>query len=154
VDAKRDLIRAARQLRADYNIKPSQEIEYIVRPEDDGIAAALEAEIASLNQFVRGRVRLERAYQPEGAAPGLVSKAGMVFMPADGLIDVAAESERIGKQLKDVEGHIARGHARLGNDAFVSKAPPHVVAQIQEQQDGLTEKAEKLRALLKSLGAN
>lgn len=151
VEAKRDLIRAARQLRADYNIKPSQEIDYIVRPEGGAMAAALASEIASVNQLIRGNVTLDAAFQPRGAAPGLVSKAGMVFMPAEGLIDVAAEAGRIGKQLKEVEGHITRGHARLSNDAFVSKAPPHVVAQIQEQQDGLIEKAAKLKALLSSL---
>jgi valyl-tRNA synthetase len=50
-----------------------------------------------------------------------------------------------------VEGHIARGQARLGNENFTRKAPAHVVAQIQEQQDGLIEKAEKLRTLLASL---
>lgn len=151
VDAKRDLIRAARQLRADYNLKPGQEIEYIVRPEDEGMAARLGVEIASVNAFVRGRVTLDAEYVPAGAAPGLVSKAGMVFMPAEGLIDVAAEVERIGKQLEEVEGHLARGQARLSNENFTSKAPAHVVAQIQEQQDGLIEKAEKLRALLASL---
>jgi valyl-tRNA synthetase len=153
VDNKRDLIRAARQLRADYNLKPGQEIDYIVRPATPELAAALSAEVSSINQLVRGRVTVDAAYQPKGAAPGLVSKAGYVFMPADGLIDVAAEKERLGKQLTETEGHINRGAAKLSNDAFISKAPAQVVAQIQEQQDGLVEKADKLRALLKSLGA-
>ncbi len=151
VEAKRDLIRAARQLRADYNLKPGLEIDYIVRPASDALAALLTEEVASIGKLVRGRVRIDPAYQPQGAAPGLLSKAGYVFMPAEGLIDVAAERERLTKQLAETEGHIDRGNARLTNDAFVSKAPPQVVEQIREQQNGLLEKAEKLRALLKSL---
>ncbi|MCC5847103.1 MAG: valine--tRNA ligase [Verrucomicrobia bacterium] len=151
VEAKRDLIRAARQLRADYNLKPSQEIDFIVRPASAALGKGLKAEIESVNRLVRGNVTLDANYKPEGAAPGLVSKAGYVFMPADGLIDVDAEKQRIGKQLKEVEGHINRGNARLNNEAFISKAPEEVIAQQREQQDGLIEKAEKLRALLKSL---
>jgi len=153
VDAKRDLIRAARQLRADYNLKPGQEIAYIVRPANEAIGQELAAELDALNQLVRGQVTLDADYAPAGAAPGLVSKAGMVFMPADGLIDVAAEVDRLQKQLAETDGHITRSRARLGNEAFISKAPENIVAQQQEQLDGLVEKAEKLRALLKSLQA-
>lgn len=152
VDAKRDLIRAARQLRADYNLKPGQEIAYIVRPANEELGTALAGEIDSVNQLLRGKVTLDTAYAPQGAAPGLVSKAGMVFMPADGLIDVSAEVERLQKQLAEADGHITRSRARLTNEAFLSKAPPEIVAQQQAQLDGLVEKAEKLRALLKSLG--
>lgn len=151
VDAKRDLIRAARQLRADYNLKPSQSIRYIVRPAHPELAERLHAERDSINQLVRGEVTFDADWQPEGAAPGLVSKAGMVFMPADGLIDVAAEKERIQKQLKETEGHITRMQGRLNNTSFVSKAPPDIVAQQQAQLDELLEKAGKLKTLLASL---
>jgi valyl-tRNA synthetase len=151
VDAKRDLIRAARQLRADYNIKPSQEISFIVRPATADLAETLAQEIESLNQLVRGTVTLDTEYRPEGATPGLVSKAGNVFMPADGLIDVEAETARIEKQLNEMIGHIERSKARLSNDAFVSKAPAEVVEQHRSQQNEMIEKADKLRALLKSL---
>ncbi|MGA0334265.1 MAG: class I tRNA ligase family protein [Kiritimatiellia bacterium] len=151
VDAKRDLIRVARQLRADYNIKPSQEIEFIVRPANAGMGEALAAEIDSLNRLVRGQVRLEADYKAEGAVPGLVSKAGNVYMPADDLIDVEAEMARLQKQLEELEGHINRSHLRLSNEAFIRKAPEEVVEQQRAQQQELIEKAEKIRGLLKSL---
>jgi len=151
VDAKRDLIRAARQLRADYNIKPSQDIGFIVRPSTGEMAAGLSEELDSINRLVKGAITLDPDYRPEGAAPGLVSKAGNVFMPAEGLIDVKAEVERLNKQLKELEGHISRSHARLSNESFVSKAPPDVVEQHREQQKTLIGKADKVRALLKSL---
>jgi valyl-tRNA synthetase len=151
VDAKRDLIRAARQLRADYSIKPSQEIDFIVRPVDAAMGATLAAEVESVNLLVRGTVTLNPDYKPEGATPGLVSKAGNVFMPADDLIDVEAEVERLSKQLEELVGHIERSKARLSNDNFVSKAPEDVVEQHRAKQNDLIEKADKIRALLKSL---
>ena len=151
VDAKRDLIRAARQLRADYNIKPSRAIDFVVRPVDAAMAETLSSELDSVNLLVAGSVTLDPDYRPEGAAPGLVSKAGNVFMPADGLIDVAAETDRLEKQLRELVGHIERSRARLANDNFVSKAPPEVVEQHRAKQNDLVEKADKVRALLKSL---
>lgn len=151
VDAKRDLIRVARQLRADYNIKPSQEIDFIVRPSSTKLGEALAGEIEALNRLVRGKVRLDAAYKAEGAVPGLVSKAGNVYMPADDLIDVDAETARLQKQLDELEGHINRSHVRLSNDAFISKAPEAVVEQQRAQQKELIEKADKIRGLLKSL---
>ncbi len=151
VDAKRDLIRVARQLRADYNIKPSQDIEFKVRPANKGLGALLLTELQSINRLVRGQVSVDADYKPAGAVPGLVSKAGNVFMPADDLIDVEAEVERLDKQLTELKGHIDRSHARLSNHAFISKAPEDVVAQHRAQQQELIEKADKIRALLKSL---
>jgi len=151
VVSKRDLIRAARQLRADYNIKPSQEIDFIVKPVSGDMAGSLEGELESLNLLVKGTVTIDSGYTPEGAAPGLVSKAGNVFMPADGLIDVEAEVERLTKQLEELIGHIDRSNARLNNEAFISKAPAEVVEQHRAKQQELVEKADKIRALLKSL---
>ncbi len=151
VDAKRDLIRVARQLRADYNLKPSQDIDFIVRPASAKTGELLALEVDSINRLVRGQVKIIPDYKTSGAAPGLVSKAGNVYMPAEGLIDVEAETARLQKQLDELEGHINRSHARLSNDAFVSKAPEAVVEQQRAQQQELIEKADKIRGLLKSL---
>ncbi len=151
VVAKRDLIRAARQLRADYNIKPSQDIDFIVKPVSAEMADSLQDELESLNLLVKGTVSIDAGYTPAGAAPGLVSKVGNVFMPADGLIDVDAEVERLTKQLDELIGHIDRSNARLNNESFVSKAPAAVVEQHRAKQQELVEKADKIRALLKSL---
>jgi len=151
VDAKRDLIRVARQLRSDYNLKPSQPIDYVVRPADESLQSQLSQDVASINRLVRGSITLDADYKASGAVPALVSKAGNVFMPVDGLIDVEAEVERLQKQVKELEGHINRAHGRLNNEKFISKAPAEVVEQHRAQQQELIEKADKVRALLKSL---
>jgi valyl-tRNA synthetase len=153
VDAKRDVIRVARQLRSDYNLKPSQQISYVVRPTSAEVGYQLEQDIASINRLVRGTVNLDAEYEAEGAVPALVSKAGNVFMPVEGLIDIDAEVERLQKQLKELEGHINRAHGRLNNENFVSKAPAEVIEQQRAQQKELIGKADKVRALLKSLQA-
>ena len=44
-------------------------------------------------------------------------------------IDKAAEKLRIGKELARIEGEIAKVNGKLGNEAFVAKAPPAVIEQ-------------------------
>jgi valyl-tRNA synthetase len=145
------VIRVARQLRSDYNLKPSQEISYVVRPTGKDVTGQLGEDLPSINRLVRGTVTLDPDYKATGAVPALVSKAGNVFMPVEGLIDVEAEVERLEKQVKELEGHIDRAHARLNNENFISKAPAEVIEQHRAQQQELIEKADKVRGLLKSL---
>ena len=44
-------------------------------------------------------------------------------------IDVAAEKARLSKEATRLEGEIAKANAKLGNEAFVAKAPPAVLEQ-------------------------
>jgi valyl-tRNA synthetase len=48
-------------------------------------------------------------------------------------VDVAAEKARLGKEAARLEGEIAKANAKLGNEAFVAKAPPAVIEQEQKR---------------------
>ena len=61
-------------------------------------------------------------------------------------IDVAAEKERLRKQIDRIEVDVDRAQAKLANSNFVERAPPRVVAQERER-------LEKSRATLQSLNA-
>jgi valyl-tRNA synthetase len=66
-------------------------------------------------------------------------------------IDVAAERERLTKELDKMTSELARGTAQLGNEAFLSKAPPKVVEGIQRRKGELEMLIEKANAALKEL---
>jgi valyl-tRNA synthetase len=71
---------------------------------------------------------LDPAEAPPPAAAALVG-AMKVLVPMAGLIDPAAESERLGRKLAKTRQEIARATAKLSNENFVRNAPPAVVDQ-------------------------
>jgi valyl-tRNA synthetase len=67
-------------------------------------------------------------------------------------IDVAAETERLKKELEKIEKQLTGSQARLGNEQFLSKAPALVVDGLRKQVEELTIMREKLLANLRELG--
>jgi len=77
-----------------------------------------------------------------------------VLIPMAGLIDKAAESARLDKEMARLRQDIERVQKKLANPAFVDKAPPPVVqkerdrlAQAESALADLTAQAEKIRRL-------
>jgi len=79
-----------------------------------------------------------------GAAARLLLGEATLILPLEGVIDIAAEKARLSKEIGKLAGDIAKITGKLGNDAFVAKAPPEV---IDEQRERLAE-AEAARAKL------
>ena len=55
-------------------------------------------------------------------------------MPLEGLVDKAAERERLDKELAKVRAEIETVRRKLGNDSFVNGAPPAVVAEHRKRE--------------------
>jgi valyl-tRNA synthetase len=66
-------------------------------------------------------------------------------------IDVAAEKERLGKELARVEGEIAKAEKKLSTDSFVARAPEAVVAQERTRLAGFIQVRENLRLQISRL---
>jgi valyl-tRNA synthetase len=67
-------------------------------------------------------------------------------------IDVAAERERLTKDLAKHEKAAAAGEARLGNEAFMSKAPAHIVEGLRKQVAEAQTLRDKTKAALDAVG--
>ena len=81
----------------------------------------------------------------------LVLKDVEVHIPLKGMIDIAEEKGRLGKEIESCRSEIARIEGLLGNESFLAKAPPAVVdrerQKLHERRDTLGRLEEKLAAL-------
>jgi valyl-tRNA synthetase len=67
-------------------------------------------------------------------------------------VDAAAEKLRIGKEVARLEAEIAKANGKLGNEAFVAKAPPAVLEQERKRLADFSDALAKLREQLGRLG--
>lgn len=74
-----------------------------------------------------------------------------VELDTSGTVDVAAERRRLEKDLAAAQKELAGTTAKLGNEAFLSKAPDDVVAKIRDRQQLAGEEVERITARLAAL---
>jgi valyl-tRNA synthetase len=85
--------------------------------------------------------------KPENAMAS-VNTGIEVYLPLKGLIDVAAETARLNKELAALDKDFTRTNGKLNNKGFLAKAPEAVVAKEQEK---LTEFTTKMKAIKERL---
>jgi valyl-tRNA synthetase len=96
-------------------------------------------ELAGHADAVRSLVRLTAP--AEGFSPsasievGLAGGVATVQLDLSGTVDVAAERKRLQKDLTAAEKELAQTEGKLGNQAFMDKAPAHVVDKIKARRD-------------------
>jgi valyl-tRNA synthetase len=86
----------------------------------------------------------------KGAAVALLG-AMRILVPLAGLIDVASERDRLGKQLAKSRDDAAKSRRKLDNQSFVANAPAEVVAKERERIAELDQRAAQLEQQLARL---
>ncbi len=82
-------------------------------------------------------VTRDASYAAPKGTPAALTPLGELFLPLEGLIDVEAERERLGRELDKISKEIVKSSAKLDNAGFVERAPAEVVAQEKERLGGL-----------------
>ncbi len=152
VEARHDLVRLGRQLRADAGLPPKQTADFVVQAASAAGAADLERDRAALVAALKaGAFEISVGGEPPAGLRGAVSSLGAIYLSV-GQADPAAERAKLDKQLEKTAQDLDRVRAKLANPAFTGKAPREVVAvqerrlaELLEQQAALT----ALRAAVK-----
>ena len=135
-----DLIVSVRNVRAELKVEPKVKVPIEVFAHEPGIRGMIEQN--------RGAVeRLGNVEKITFAEASLAKRAGArhtarfdVHVVYERKIDVAAERERLTKELEKIEKELGNNQKQLGNEQFLAKAPEKVV-------EGLRRRAEELRTL-------
>jgi valyl-tRNA synthetase len=114
---------------------------------DATVLNALAPYISSLAKLSEVQVVAEL---PEGDAP--VSIVGNVRLMLKVEIDVAAERERLDKEIARLSNEIVKAEAKLSNESFVARAPAAVVEQEKKRLEGFGATLAQLQAQRKKLG--
>ena len=69
-----------------------------------------------------------------------------ILVPMKGLIDPAAELERLAKRLRKAEVDMSKLEAKLSNSQFAKNAPPDIVAKDQQRLEELRTEIGQLSA--------
>jgi valyl-tRNA synthetase len=69
-----------------------------------------------------------------------------ILVPMKGLIDPAAELERLAKRLRKAEIDLSKLETKLGNSQFAKNAPPDIVAKDQQRLEELRTEIGQLSA--------
>ena len=153
VVAKFAIISAGRNLRASCNIAPSLKIKYFIRPVDKATEIFLEEQRPAIELLLRAEsLVIDADFAAAGPAPSIVTDAGTIFMPLEGLVDIQAELAKLQKQKIELEGWIAGSKAKLSNERFVSKAPPKVIEEAKKILSENEGKLIRVEEMLASLG--
>ncbi|GAA1587464.1 valine--tRNA ligase [Streptomyces globosus] len=117
------VVTEVRRFRADQGLQPGQKVPARL----DLTGTPLAAHEAAIRQLLR--------LQPEGegfsATATLPVGGATVALDLSGTIDVDAERKRLSKDLAAAEKEKAQAEAKLGNEAFLAKAPDNVVDKIK-----------------------
>ncbi len=144
VETKRDLITGARSLRAEAGIAPALPIRALLHVATPELASKLSADAPSIKTAIRAESLDFINEAPAKAMPSKLLKAGMLYIPLEGLVDTKAETEKLEKEIAKLQGFLKGINAKLSNEAFVSKAP---AAIIQNQRDRKVELEAQITAL-------
>jgi valyl-tRNA synthetase len=143
IENLQQVVTEVRRFRADQGLQPGQRVP--ARLTLDGTALAPHE--AAIRQLLR--------LQPEGdsftATATLPIAGAEVALDLSGTIDVAAERKRLAKDLAAAEKEKAQANAKLGNEAFLAKAPDNVVEKIRTRLAKADEDIARIQTQLNNL---
>jgi valyl-tRNA synthetase len=129
------LVTSVRAMRAEMNIPPGPPLTLLLRDASPATRGRLERFGDLVKRLARAdRIEIANAEPPKGAAQIVLDEA-TIFVPLAGVIDIAQERGRLKKELDRAKADGEKIEKKLGNEQFIAKANPDVVAEQRQKLD-------------------
>jgi valyl-tRNA synthetase len=151
----KQLVDACRNLRGEMSVSPSTRLPLYVVANTAVEGAFLKSAAPVLQALAKlNEVKLfdDQAAWAAAAQAAPVAVVGEARICLHMEVDVAAEKLRLGKEVARLEEQITKAQTRLGNEAFVAKAPAAVLEQERKRLDDFSATLAKMREQLARLG--
>ena len=152
IDWLKAFVMGVRQIRGEMSIAPGRRLPALVA----GATDLDRARVRRHEPLLKSLARLNEigfvgsADDIAGAATALVGRM-TVLVPLEGLIDMAAERDRLSKQIKRASDDRLRSERKLANPQFIANAPAAVVDKERQRAAALDERLEQLNERLSRL---
>jgi valyl-tRNA synthetase len=145
------LVSACRTLRSEMSLSPAARVPL------NGFGDPTFLREAAPVLKALAKVSEVKVFDDEAAFSAATSQSPVVVQGESRLalhveIDVAAEKDRLNKEITRLQGEIARASGKLSNESFVARAPAAVVAQEQQRIADFTAALSRLQDQLARLG--
>ena len=146
-DLKYELVTLGRNLRREANIASNKKVKFILKP-----TAHVSSHDAAVLKILLNAEALEidANYSPKKGTAAINASYGDLYLPLEGLVDVAAERARLTKELEKYNAEIQKVEGKLNNQTFTQKAPPEV---LEEHKQRLADWQSKKQHVLAALAA-
>jgi len=148
-DEVRAVVAQVRNARAHHGVPPKTPVSVHLRA-PEGVAVRLEESRRLIETLAWAKVVAlgAKIEPPAGAVSGL---AGEIEVFLEGLVDVAAERERLEKRTAELGKRHQSLSGRLQNPGYINKAPAHLVQQTRDELARVEQEQEALGAQLAAL---
>jgi valyl-tRNA synthetase len=148
-----DLINIIRSVRVEMNIPAATQLPLVLV----GVAPLTSARARHWSEFVQRLARVSEISFADAAPKGalqLLVRGDIAALPLAGVIDIAAERARLGKEMAKADADIARVDAKLGNPNFVARATEEVVEEEKQKREEALARKVKIAEALERLKAS
>jgi valyl-tRNA synthetase len=150
VNQLKALIEACRTLRSEMGVSPSTKMPLFALG-DAAFVSANNHVIKAMAKLSEVKVFEDEAAWQVAAQSAPVAVVGNIRLCLFIEVDVTAEKARLSKEITRLETEIVKAHGKLGNEAFVAKAPPAVITQERQRLADFEDTLQKVKDQLKRL---
>jgi valyl-tRNA synthetase len=151
MDIFMELVRGVREIRTNYKVDPAKRIKALISPSSQRANLERYSYIfGRLCNVAEVELLADAAPAPQNAASSVVADVTL-YLPLEGMLDVAAECARLRKEQTATQERIAKTEQKLANEGFVAKAPPQVIQKERENLAEAQASLQRINELLQSL---